>query len=103
MDGALSMCEGHSWHPSGKKYFLGIIIYFLGITQIQEFDLRNCIYSHYSIVLDSLFFPTMAPSVDCWHDVAGRDCLCSAAGTYVIFIIDHKQNVLQQQSVSMLP
>jgi hypothetical protein len=49
----------------GKKYFLGIIIYFLGINQIQESDLRNCIYLHYSIVVDSLFIPAMAPSVDC--------------------------------------
>jgi hypothetical protein len=43
------------------------------------------------------------PSADCWWAVVGRDCPCSAAGTYVTFIINHKQNVLQQQSVSMLP
>jgi hypothetical protein len=48
-----------------KNYFLGITLYFLGITKIPQSDLRNLIYLCYSIVLDSLFILTMAPSVDC--------------------------------------
>jgi hypothetical protein len=85
-----------------KKYFFGITIYILGITQNPAIWAKE---SHLFALFNSTRFliPAMAPSVDCWCVVAGRDHPCSAAGTYVIFIINHKQNVLQQQSVSILP